>query len=83
MPTPTLPTASDLRAEIARRPIPLYHLAPEAGINPARLGAMLAERLPMKADVATRLLFALARRGNSTQHERVTHNMTERDMRPV
>jgi hypothetical protein len=52
-------TAGELRAELARRQIRVYELAPVVQIHPGRLGAMLSERLPMRPAVARRVAEAL------------------------
>ena len=51
-------TPADLRAEIARRRLRLYELAPRVGLHPAYLGAMLSERLPLRVEIVERLLRA-------------------------
>jgi hypothetical protein len=56
------PGPATLRAELARLQVKLYHLAPEVGIHPVRLGQMLRERVPMPPAVVERLLQALRRR---------------------
>jgi plasmid maintenance system antidote protein VapI len=58
---PDLATPADFRAWIARVQTPLYVLAPEVGVHPTRLGAMLRGRVPMPADVADRLRTALGK----------------------
>jgi len=40
------PKAADLPAELARRQVRLFEIALKVGVHPARLGAMLRERLP-------------------------------------
>jgi plasmid maintenance system antidote protein VapI len=52
-------TPGEIRAELARRQIRVYELAPVVKIHPGRLGAMLSERLPMRPEVATRVAEAL------------------------
>lgn len=52
-------TIPDLRAEIARRQLTLYEIAPAVRAHPGRLGMMLNERLPMPATVRERLLAVL------------------------
>jgi hypothetical protein len=48
---------SDLRSEIARHwKRPLYVLAAEVGIHPANLSSILHERLPLKPELASRIL---------------------------
>jgi hypothetical protein len=41
--------------------VPLYRVAPAAGVHPARLGAMLSGKLPLPPKVAERVEAALAR----------------------
>jgi len=52
-------TPEDLRVEIIRRRMSLYHLGAEVGVHPTRLGQMLNGRLPMKPAVADRIMVAL------------------------
>ena len=54
------PTSDDLRAEIARKQIHLYQLAPAAGINPNRLGQMLNGKLELSMTIAERVVKALS-----------------------
>lgn len=49
------PTASDLRAELARRQISRYKLAAQVGVHPGRLGQILNGKLPLPEDLAVRL----------------------------
>ena len=51
-----MPTPADFRAEIARRQLRLYDLAPRVGIHPTRLGALLNEKIPMTPAVAERIV---------------------------
>jgi plasmid maintenance system antidote protein VapI len=53
-------SASDLRAEIARRMVPIYQLAPRVGLHPAHLGQVLRGRRPLSPDLAMRIREALA-----------------------
>lgn len=55
--TPPLapPTPADLRAEIARKRIFLYQLAPPLGFNAVLIGRWLNRKAPMPEDVALRL----------------------------
>lgn len=50
-------THSELRSLIARYwyPRPLYLLAAEIGVHPANLSGVLRGRLPLRAEVATRI----------------------------
>jgi plasmid maintenance system antidote protein VapI len=52
-------TPADYRAEIARRQLRLYDLAPRVGLHPSRLGAILRERAPLTPAVAARLAEAI------------------------
>jgi len=45
-----------LRAEIARANIPRYHLAAFVSVNPARLGSILNEKLPMPEGLAEKIM---------------------------
>ncbi len=54
-------TPADLRAEVARRRIKLYLLAPRVGLHPTRLGRMLNEVIPMPPEVAQGVQQALDR----------------------
>ena len=53
------PAAADLRAELARRRIPIYVLAARIEVHPTRLGSFLNERLPMSAEFAGRVAAAI------------------------
>jgi hypothetical protein len=50
-----------LRFALLEAEVPIYRLAPAAGVHPARLGAMLAGKLPLPPEVAQRVEAALAR----------------------
>lgn len=52
-------TAADLRAELARRRIPLYKLAAQVGLHPGRLGMALNGRAPLSAELIGRIVRAL------------------------
>jgi len=52
-------SASDLRAERARKQLPIYLLSAAVGMNPNRLGGILNERVPLTSDVARRIAHAL------------------------
>ena len=56
----TVPDAAEIRAQLARRRLPLYLLAAQIRIHPVRLGRMLNERIPLSAAVAERIARALA-----------------------
>jgi hypothetical protein len=65
---PTLETAGDLRAEIARQMIPLYRLAPKVGMHPAHLGQVLRERRPLSPEVAGRIRQAISQEGRGDRY---------------
>ena len=52
-------TPSDFRAEIARRRLKLYQLAPRVGMHPLNLGRVLNEKAPLTPDIARRLEVAI------------------------
>lgn len=56
----TADSAEELRAEVARRMVPVYILAPRVGLHPAHLGQVLRGRRPLSADLAERIRRALA-----------------------
>lgn len=49
-------TAADLRAELARRQIPLYKLAARVGLHPGRLGMVLNGRAALSSELAQRIV---------------------------
>jgi hypothetical protein len=53
----------DLRAELARRRLPIYMLAARVRINPIRLGRLLNGRLTLTPALAERILRGLAEDG--------------------
>jgi hypothetical protein len=53
------PTPADLRAELARRRIKLYKIAPDVGTNPTNIGRMLNESRPMTTKVRDGLVAVL------------------------
>jgi plasmid maintenance system antidote protein VapI len=55
----TTPTAADLRAELARRRVKLYVIAPRVGMHPNNLSLVLQERRPLSPDLAGRLMRAI------------------------
>jgi plasmid maintenance system antidote protein VapI len=62
-------TPAEFRAELARRRIRLYDLAPRVGVHPTRLGAILNERIPLTTAIAEKIqeaLGAIPQAGNST-----------------
>ena len=65
---PTLESASDLRAEIARQMTPLYRLAPRVGLHPTHLGQVLRERRPLSPGLAERIKHALSELDPGDQH---------------
>jgi plasmid maintenance system antidote protein VapI len=60
LPTAANDPASDLRAELARRQVIIYKLAPRVGLHPAHLGQVLRGRRPLSPDLALRIREALA-----------------------
>jgi plasmid maintenance system antidote protein VapI len=52
---PSTPSATDLRAEVARRQIRRYELAAKVGVHPGRLGQMLNGKQPLPTELAERL----------------------------
>jgi hypothetical protein len=60
-PLTTVPTARELRSELAAEQFHVYEVASFVGLNPQRLGRMLAETLPMPDDVARRVIEAIAK----------------------
>jgi plasmid maintenance system antidote protein VapI len=59
-PTAAIDSAGDLRAEIARRQLVIYELAPQVGLHPAHLGQVLRGRRPLTAELEARIRAALA-----------------------
>jgi plasmid maintenance system antidote protein VapI len=57
----TVPTAGDIRAELARHRIPFYKLAAAISMHPVRLSAVLNERRPLSPDLAARIAEAIAK----------------------
>ena len=55
----TTPTAADLRAELARRRLKLYVIAPRVGMHPTNLSLVLQEHRPLSPDLAGRLWRAI------------------------
>jgi hypothetical protein len=53
------PTPADLRAEMARKRIQIYEIAPAVGMSPTHIGRMLNERAPMTDKVRFGLAAAL------------------------
>ena len=52
-------TAADLRAERARRQVPIFLVASRVGIHPARLGQILNGKYPLSTETAARIAKAL------------------------
>jgi plasmid maintenance system antidote protein VapI len=69
----TLDSAEELRAEIARRMVPIYQLAPRVGLHPAHLGQVLRGRRTLTPDLAMRIRAALSETdaADSREFERV------------
>jgi plasmid maintenance system antidote protein VapI len=61
-PPPPL-TPGDIRAALARFRIPLYQLAAQIHVHPARLSPMIHERVPLPASIAERIARVLAEQG--------------------
>ena len=53
-------SAAELRAEIARRQVAIYRLAPTAGLHPSHLGQVLSGRRPLSPELADRIRCALS-----------------------
>jgi DNA-binding transcriptional regulator YdaS (Cro superfamily) len=51
--------AGELRAEVARRMVPIYRLAPSVGLHPAHLGQVLRGRRPLSPELESRIRAAL------------------------
>jgi plasmid maintenance system antidote protein VapI len=51
--------AAELRAEVARRQVAIYRLAPQVDIHPSRLGQILRGRRPLSPELAKKLWSAL------------------------
>ena len=58
MPIPV--SAADLRAEIARKQLPIYRLASLVGLHPSHLGQIIGGRRPLSEELALRITLALA-----------------------
>jgi hypothetical protein len=50
-----VPTAADLRAELARRMVPWYRVAGVVAINPGRFGQLITEKVPLSDADALRI----------------------------
>jgi hypothetical protein len=55
-----MPTAEDLRAERARRRVPVYRIAAVLGWHPNKLSGYLNATTPLDPDNAQRILRAIA-----------------------
>jgi hypothetical protein len=53
-------SAGDLRAEVARRMVPIYHLSSRVGLHPAHLGQVLRGRRPLSPELEGRIRAALS-----------------------
>jgi hypothetical protein len=58
-----VPTAADLRAQVARCRALLYLIAPKVGLHPTRLGQLLNERVALTPELARRIREALRNDG--------------------
>jgi len=56
-----MPTAADLRADVARYRVRIYEIAPRVGLHPVKLGAILNERAPLSPELAARIAEAVKR----------------------
>jgi hypothetical protein len=52
--------AAELRAELARRQVVIYRLAPIVGLHPSHLGQVLSGRRPLSPELADRIRRALS-----------------------
>ena len=52
-------SAADVRAEIARRQVPIYRLASRVGLHPSHLGQAIRGRRPLSPELAHRIWQAL------------------------
>ena len=52
--------AAELRAEVARRQVQIYRLAPLVGLHPSHLGQILRGRRPLPPGLADRIRDALS-----------------------
>jgi hypothetical protein len=53
------PTPADLRAEMARKRVRIYHVTAQVGVSPTKIGNMLRESEPMTDKVRNGLAAAL------------------------
>lgn len=60
MKAPNLIPAEDLRAAVARAGIPAYVVGARCRINPIKLSRLLRGHEPITADIAARILHAVA-----------------------
>jgi plasmid maintenance system antidote protein VapI len=51
--------AADLRAELARRQLRIYDVAPRVGLHPNHLGQILRGRRPLSVELAERISRAI------------------------
>jgi hypothetical protein len=54
-----IPTAADLRSDLARFERRIYDIAPIVRMHPARLGQVLRGKLPLTPDLAARIHAAI------------------------
>ena len=59
-PVAPVDSAQELRAELARRLVTIYELAPKVGLHPSHLGQVLRGRRPLTPEMAARIRAALA-----------------------
>ena len=64
-------SAQELRAEIARRMVPIYELAPKVGLHPSHLGQVLRGRRSLTPEMAARIRAALAETAHDGPKPRV------------
>jgi hypothetical protein len=58
--TAAIDSAGELRAEVARRMVPIYHLSSKVGLHPAHLGQVLRGRRPLSPELEGRIRAALS-----------------------
>ena len=62
---PSSPSATEFRAELARRQLTRYKVAALVGVHPGRLGQMLNGKLPLSEELAARLAQVLDEADNA------------------
>lgn len=65
-----MPTDADLRAERARRQVPVYRIAAVYGCHPNKIGAWLSGREPLTPEVASRILRAIEQASTAERRSR-------------